>query len=395
MTKSSRSSDAKTVEQPKYVPVIGPLLFVMLGGVGISAAWLLHTATNYQERFNLGFALHGALSPITQGSPDDPMPLYYLLLHTLAHVTTPSLTLLRVVSLACYALAIPAIYFTAKLATSDKRVGLLAAILLGVSPFMLWYANRATVYAPLLLATVLCQLSFVLLLQKKPWAWPLYALTAVIGLGLHYFFITLLVLQWVFYWVKRHEFRLRDQLIMLGMALALLVGFSLWMHYLAEAIHVFGLLPYAGKPSATNAFIIYVQYLFGFQSVTTTTLIIAFWPLLVIIGLLAVQKYVRPTRSVQYFSFTAFMVILGIFALSWLWRSLFLSSYLIIGLPSFLLVVSWYFVAFELSILAWARAVLVGAMVAMLALQLGHSDFAVQQDYLGKLPAAHKSARIG
>ncbi|HET6924357.1 MAG TPA: glycosyltransferase family 39 protein, partial [Candidatus Saccharimonadales bacterium] len=296
-----------------------------------------------------------------------------------------SLTVLRLISLVSYLLTLPAIYFTGKLATGDKRSGMLAAILLGLSPFMLWYAMRGTMYAPLVLMTVLNQLCFLLVLRKKAWAWPLYVLTAATGLGLHYFFITLLVLQWWFYFIKRREYSRTHKLLMAGSAAALLIGYVLWMHYLSDAIHIFAALPYAGKPSATNAFIIFVQYLFGFQSVTTITFVIAFWPLLVIVALLAVQKYARPPAGIQYATFTAVALILGVFILSWIWRSLFLASYLIIGLPAFFLLVSWYLVALELNILAWARTALVVVMAVMLLIELLHPVRAVNEDYLGSL----------
>jgi hypothetical protein len=377
------SSAVRETEAAPAYPAVGTILLTILTGVGVSVAWLLHSASNYQERFNVLFASSGGLNPLYQGSPDNPMPLYYLGLHALAHLAEPTLVTLRVVSIACYVLAVPAIYWAARIATDDRRAGTLSAILLGLSPFMIWYSNRAAVYAPLVLVTILNQLSFSLLLRKRQWAWPFYGLTALLGLGLHYFFFVILILQWVFFAIKRNAYTLRDQLIMLGFAVATTITFVLWMRYLVDTIHVFDILPYAGKPAATNAFIIYVQYLFGFQSVTTTTLIIAFWPLLVILGLLAVQKYVRPTRSLQYYAFCSFMVIIGVFALSWAWKSLFLSSYLIIGLPSFLLLLSWYFCAFDLNILAWARVALVAVMIAMLVLQLNHRDFAVRQDYLG------------
>ncbi|HWT55505.1 MAG TPA: glycosyltransferase family 39 protein [Candidatus Microsaccharimonas sp.] len=370
-------------------------VFAMFSIVGmlVSFLFLVHSPTNYQERFNLNFAMNGNLNPTTQGSPDDPMPLYYVFLHGIAHITTPSLTLLRSVSVICLVLAFVVIYFAGKFA-HNYRTGLLAATMTALSPFMLWYANRATVYSLLVLVTVLNQLCFVLLLHKKNWVWPLYIVSAILGLGLHYFFIFILLLQFAFFFAKRRDFSTAYQVGMALTAVGLFAIFTAWIHYLSDVINVFKLLPYAGKPSATNAFIIYVQYLFGFQSVTTTTLIIAFWPLLVVLALLAVQKYVRPSIGIQYFAFTTTMLIVTLFVFSWIWRSLFLSSYLIIGLPSFMLMVSWYLVAFDLKVLASVRVIVLGVMVVMLAVELSHTDFALSQDYLGSVSSQPRTAEV-
>jgi 4-amino-4-deoxy-L-arabinose transferase-like glycosyltransferase len=377
------NSDPAANQSPKRVPVFGTLLLAALAMAAVSVIWLLHSARNYQETFNLTFAAQGTLSPVSQTSPDDPMPLYFWLLHGLAHVFSPSLVSLRIASLVCYLLLLPALYIAGKRATGDRRIGLLAAILTALSPFMLWYGNRATVYALLTLVTVISQYLFVCLLQRKRWAWAPYLIVGLIGLGLHYFFTVILLVQVLFYLVKQREFSRRELVYMLCCTVVFAAAFGLWMHYLADTVHIFAKLPYTAKPSATNAFIIYVQYLFGFQAVSTTTFVIAFWPLLVVFALLAVQKYVRPPIAIQYYSFTAFMPLLLVFALSWVWRPLFLSSYFIVCLPSFMLLVSWYLVAFELRALSWARTLLILLMVAMLAAELANVNRAVHEDYLG------------
>ncbi|HET6925124.1 MAG TPA: hypothetical protein VFH39_04805, partial [Candidatus Saccharimonadales bacterium] len=68
------------VERPaphQDYPAALTIVALMFVGTLVSLLWFLHTPSNYQERFNLSFALHGSLSVITGGSPDNPMPLYY------------------------------------------------------------------------------------------------------------------------------------------------------------------------------------------------------------------------------------------------------------------------------------------------------------------------------
>lgn len=377
-------NEVATEKSSRY-PAALVVLSVAAIGVLVSLLWLIHGGHNYQETFNVAFANNPALSPLSQASSDDPMPLYFWILHLLGSAFTVTVLELRLVSLACYLLALWAIYLLGVSATGDRRIGGLAAVLLGLSPFMLWYANRGTMYALLVLVAIVNQWCFAAVLHKRRWAWLGYLFSGLLALSLHYFYIVLLAVQLLFYAVKRREHTTRTTVTMIVAALVFALSFFFWMHYLAATADIFSRLPYTGKPSATNIFIIYVQFLFGFQSVVTTTLIIAFWPLLVVLALFAVQKYVRPPVAVQYFVAGAFAPVVGIFALSWIWRPLFLSTYLIVSLPAFILLISWYLVAFELKALALARRALVLIMAGMLMVEVFNSQLALHEDYLGSV----------
>lgn len=376
----------KSIEAKSY-PSAAVILSVAAIGTLVLVLWLLRSGVNYQETFNVYFANHPDLSPFTQASADNPMPIYFWLIHLLGNFFTVTTLELRLFSLGCYLLALPAIYLLGVAATSDKRIGGLATVLFGLSPFMLWYASRGTMYALLVLAAILNQWFFVRILNKHSWAWPGYIISGLLTLGIHYFYAVMLLAQLAFYAVKNRDYSRRMSMMMMVGGIIFAVSFFLWMRYLALNADILSRLPYTGKPSATNTFIIYVQFMFGFQSVVTTTLIIALWPLLVVLALFAVQKYVRPPVSVQYFLAAAVAPVLVVFALSWAWKPLFLSSYLIICLPAFLLLISWYLVAFELKALSWARRALVAIMAVMLVVQLLNIPRALREDYLGTTPA--------
>jgi hypothetical protein len=265
-------------------------------------------------------------------------------------------------------------------------VGLLAAALIGLSPFVIWYSSRATVYVLLLLLTLLNAYFFIGVLEKKKRQWVGYLISGLFGLGLHYFFGVVLLAQLIFYFLKRNGFPRMNRIMMGFAGIVFLAALSIWLRYSLLHSDLWHHLPYTGKPSATNAFILFVQFVFGFQSVVTTTLIISFWPLLVVLGLLAVQKYVRPPDAVQYFAFAAFVPVIAVFALSWLWKPLYLSSYFIVCLPPFMVLVAWYLVAFDLKALAWARSILVASMFLMLFFELLNPQRALVDDYLGAAP---------
>lgn len=369
-----------------YTRIVTVLLALGVITTAVFAFMLLQGNRNYQEVFNVSVAQQETYNVFTQVSADDPMPLYYLLIHGLGHWITPTLQTLRILSWAFYLLLMPAAYIVGKRATSDRRAGLLAAVLIGLSPFVIWYSSRATVYVLLMLFTLLNAYYFIGILEKRKHQWVGYVLTGLLGLGLHYFFSVVLLSQLVFYFLKRNGFPRLNRILMGLAGIVFLAALSIWLRYSLLHSDLWHHLPYTGKPSATNAFILFVQFIFGFQSVVTTTLIISFWPLLVVLALLAVQKYVRPPDSVQYFAFAAFVPVIAIFAMSWLWKPLYLSSYFIVCLPPFMLLVAWYLVAFDLKALAWARTILVTSMFAMLFFELLNPGRALVEDYLGAAP---------
>lgn len=360
-------------------------LLILLGIVTtvVFSLVLLHSGNNYQEVFNVSVAHQSTYNAYTQVSADDPMPLYYLMVHSVSHFVVPSIQMLRIFSWVIYLLILPMAYIVGRRATNDRRVGLLAAILIGLSPFVVWYSSRATTYVLLLLVTLINAYFYIGILQQKRYQWYGYIVSGLLGVGLHYFFGVVLLTQLIFFVLKHSSYRRLTQLLMGVSGIIFLAAFVIWLRYSLLHGSPWMHLPYTGKPSATNAFILFVQFLFGFQSVVTTTLIISFWPLLVVLALLAVQKYVRPSDSVQYFAFASFIPVLAIFVISWIWRPLYLSSYFIVCLPPFMLLVAWYLVVFDLKALAWARTILVVGMALMLFVELLNPQRALVEDYLG------------
>lgn len=374
--------------QPSDFPIAGVILAIAGFVLLVMVLWLFKSGQNYQEIYNVtrgSTAVNfGNVSALV--SPDNPMPIYYLLSGALSHWFTPTIILWRLWSFVFYALSLPMAYLVGREAADDRRVGLLAAAIIGLSPFFIWYSSRATVYSLVVLAVLINQYFYIGILHKRKWAWLGYVLSGLFGLGVHYFFALVLLMQMIFYAVKHRQFPRHIAHLVFLCGLVFAVALGLWINYSAAHGAAWNYLPYTSQPSATNAFIIYVQFLFGFQSVEATTFVISLWPLLVILALLAVQKYVKPPVAVQYFSFAAFGPVLLMFALSWLWRPLFLSSYFIICLPAFLLIVSWYLVVFELRALTITRYILLGAMIVMLFAEVFNTKRALSEDYLGLAP---------
>lgn len=384
--------NANVTEAPLSVSTGKVISLLVLLGVVMTAVFafvLLHSSNNYQEVFNASVAKQSTYNAYRQLSADDPMPLYYLFVHSVSHWLTPSIQTLRILSWTVYLLSLPIAYLVGRRAAADRRVGLLAAVLIGLSPFVVWYSSRATTYVLLVLVTLINTYFYIGLLMKRQRQWYGYVLSGLAGIGLHYFFSIVLLTQLVFFAMKRSNYT-RKTLLLMGVAgVMFLAAFAIWLRYSLLHGSPWLHLPYTGKPSATNAFILFVQFLFGFQSVVTTTFIISFWPLLVVLALLAVQKYVRPPESVQYFAFATFIPVLAIFIISWIWKPLYLSSYFIVCLPPFMLLVAWYLVSFDLKALVWARSILIAGMALMLLVELLNPQRALVEDYLGLAVPIH------
>ncbi len=365
-------------------PVGGLILLLCMAAVVAACIELLHSGRNYQELVTLNFALmRGPVSVTHFIAPDDPVPLYYAGVRYVAQWFRPTLTSLRLLSFCWYILALLVTYMLATMATNDRRVGVLAVVLLGVSPFSVWYASRAAPYALLPLIVLTNMYFFVRVLQGAVWPWAGYAITAFLGVGVHYFFIVVVMMQLLFGVAEFRKLTYLSKWLLPITTLACLAALIAWIRYVSMHSSVWAQLPYTARPVSTNVFIIFVQFLFGFQSVETITFVIALWPLLVILALLAVQKYVKPPLAVRYFAFAAIGPVVAAFVCGLVLPPLFLSSYLIVCLPPFVLLVAWYAVTFELPILALTRNILILTMAIMLLLELANQRRALMEDYLG------------
>ncbi len=371
-------------------------LWIILAAIGLSTVvsllWIIHDGINYQESYNLHLSTLNNLGSIFRfGSNDDPMPLYFLILHWYNGLfSKPSIYLDRILSLICYELLIIVAYLIGRVASGRSFTGLVSALLIAFSPFMIWYGNRATVYSMLALVVALNQLCFIGIYHLRKWGLPGYLITCLVGLALHFFFLAIIIPQILFLIVTRSKLKTPVFVSALSSAILSIGAFSVWVYYSLGHSGFWNYLPITSKPSATNTFIIYFQYLFGFQSVTASTLIISLWPILVILALLAVQKYIRPSESIKYLFVSAVLPIIVLFLLSWIWRPLFLSSYLIICLPSFLIFIAWYLSSFKKRALTIARYSLMAGMLTMMVVEIANWRLALSQDYLGLIQSKSK-----
>lgn len=129
---------------------------------------------------------------------------------------------MRLVPALCGVLTVPAVYAAGALAAS-RRVGLAAATVVAVNPFLVWYSQEARAYAPmvLLVAISLAFLAASLRDDRDRWRWG-WAIASAAALATHYFaaFVVMVAAAWLL-WTGRHALVRRAMVVALPAAVGL------------------------------------------------------------------------------------------------------------------------------------------------------------------------------
>ena len=122
-------------------------------------------------------------------------PLYWILLHFWVKIFGFSEFSLRFPSLIFNFLSIVLVFLLGK-KLFNKKVGIIASIFIGLSPFHLWYAQEARDYSMVLfLGTFAFYLLFKAIEKGEFKFWLLFAFISLIGIYTNYFFALLLFTQ--------------------------------------------------------------------------------------------------------------------------------------------------------------------------------------------------------
>jgi mannosyltransferase len=187
------------------------LLLITLLALGLRLYRLDGQSLWYDEGFSVYLARMN-LGEITERTAADIQPpLYYYLLHGWIGLFGDTEWALRSLSLLFGVFTVPLLYAAAWQLFRSRLAGLLAALLVAISPLHVWYGQEARMYT---LLTFLCLLSSYLLLlvvdAKKKWVipilWAAYTLTNVAALYTHYFAAFVLAFQAIYVfviWVAR------------------------------------------------------------------------------------------------------------------------------------------------------------------------------------------------
>ena len=164
---------------------LGALL--RFGRIGHQSFWLDESYT--AALMKRGFGQMLSTIPHSESTP----PLYYMFAWLWSRVFGTGAAGLRSLSAVFGVATIPVAYAAAR-RLFDTRVGLVAAALVAVNPYFVWYSQEARAYGLLVLMAALSLLAFAHALRERtPRAYLLWGAVAVVALLTHYFAAFLLV----------------------------------------------------------------------------------------------------------------------------------------------------------------------------------------------------------
>lgn len=133
------------------------------------------------------------------------LPLYFLLLQVWSEIGRSEFVL-RYFSVMCGVLTIPLLYQTGRLLAGHPS-GLLAAFLLAISPFHIWYSQEARMYTFLALNALAAHWFLLRLLRQETRRdWLGYTVTMTFTLLSHYLGVLILIAHYVFFSLQyRHD----------------------------------------------------------------------------------------------------------------------------------------------------------------------------------------------
>ena len=361
------------------VSLVAFMAFALFFGLTV----FMHTSLRLDEAqslFQTNRDISGVLSLVGQ---DVHVPGYHILLHYWQVAFGNDIYTARLLSLVFFIAIIPASYWLASYAFSNRSIGLFAALLIALSPFMEWYGSEARMYSMLAFLVVLHQIAFLKVYREgKPVHWVWYVATAVAGMYTHYFFAFVLLTEVIFYFFFRKEFKATHVLrnfIIAGSIVALSI--VPWLLYVLRLGFASNTQPSLTEPTSVDLFNTYAQFIFGFQVDSLNTVIVSLWPIIVLFAFFGLQKNHRIPRETLYFVMAAIIPVIGAFIVSVTVKPFFQSRYLIVALPALVIFVSWVVSMYPRKV-AWAiRIAIVVIVSALFIVQATSPNTPVKEDY--------------
>jgi len=345
-----------------------------------------------QSLFQTNRDVAGMLNLVAQ---DVHVPFYHILLHFWQVLFGQDIFVARMLSLVFFVGTILMTYLLATYALGRRSVGLFAALLVTISPFMNWYGSEARMYTMLAFMTVLHVYFFVKVLRVGGASnWILWTIAAIMGLYTHYFFIFVLVSEFIAMLILRKKFAgahpIRSIIIYGAVAGLSLIPWLLYVYNLGFASNT---QPALGVPSAGDLFDTYTQFIFGFQVPAVNTLIVSLWPVLVLLAFFALQRTRKKIPAeVMLFVLLATIPVLSAFIISVTIRPFYLSRYLIVALPALFIFIAWMLTRYRRWIARTVSIVLVLFIGLLFTIQVMSPNTPVKEDYKDAVQYLAKNA---
>ncbi len=140
--------------------------------------------------------------------PGENGPLYTLFMHFWIKLAGAGEAALRTPSLLAGTSVVPLVYVLGRKYLGGKVTGLLAALLITISPYQIWYSQDAKMYPLALALTIASVLLFLLALEKgrTVW-WVIYVLLTTLSFYIHLMSVLIVAVEVVYYWLTRSSRR--------------------------------------------------------------------------------------------------------------------------------------------------------------------------------------------
>lgn len=311
------------------------------------------------------------------------VPLYHIFLYYWYSIVGSSLFGVRMLSLFFYVLCIPASYFFAKMAFQKESIALYLSILTTLSPFLNWYGSELRMYSLLTLVTIASHYFFLRIIKKNDkLAWIGYLVAGLIGIYTHYFFSLNIITQAIFFVTQKKAFQKNSLIKFILTGFIIVLAIFPWLYFVKTLGSAGNTKPNLPSPSTSDIFNAYSSYIFGFHNDNINTIIVSFWPILVLIFFIILKKtdYIR--LEIKYLIFSAIIPPTIVYIISKVYQPIFLSRYLIIVLPSIYLLISRYLFFFKTRIALYIRYIVVILFIFGLVQQTMDRNLSVKENFL-------------
>lgn len=325
------------------------------------------------------------------------VPLYFTIMHIWVTIFGNSVISARMPSFLFYIATLFVLYKLCK-ESSNRNVAYLTVVFFSFSPFVLWYSFEARMYTQFVFFSCLSSLYFLRMLRSGAKSGTFgFLISAILGVYTHYFFLFLLFSQGVYLLIAICNAGRQDELSLWQslkadwklfaafMVIAVLSVASLtpWVWYVVSLQSAANSDPLIAPPSSFNIFQTFAFFLFGFQSPVTQGLIVALWPLIIVLLFFVFTlRRKMNARNLTYFEIVTFLPIVMFILVSFV-RPIFLARYLIFTVPTLFFILSSVLLTFPRRIARALIAVLFITILGFLVYQNLSPSTPVKENYKG------------
>ncbi|CAN5205995.1 hypothetical protein BH11PAT1_BH11PAT1_5920 [soil metagenome] len=384
------------------------IFLLVITGIIISISLLFNIFTLFSQSIRLDesqsilFSIKPTLSVLSTVAKDVHVPLYNLLLHFWMQLFGTNIIYARILSLLFFLATLPVLYLLAKEA-SNKYVALVTVTLFALSPFITWFSHETRMYTLFIFTTCLQHLFFLKLLRKRSVGiiGGLF-ISTLLGAYSHYFFSFLIITQVIYLGIlylksipsadgksalKRifsNENPYREVLITYFAATFIAYLFLLpWIGYVLFSGGAASTKPLIPSPTSYNLLQTFILFIFGNQSQKIQSLLVALWPLSVLILFFVfTHKKNISTQRLDYFMLVTFVPVILMFVISYIYP-IFLPRYLIFITPTLFFLLAWLLVNYSKRTAIILTLLLVSLMFSFSVYQSVSADTPVKENYKG------------